>query len=106
MILQTSAGFYRGRDGTICVQDKPPSKKRTDGKDYKTRRCYFTPYNILMKSPATYYNSSNEGDGQWEHLLHLFFADFGNWLRQVVTHIFNTVHDLSLKWYTVLSVQP
>lgn len=63
-------------------------------------------HNILTKNPATYYNSCNDHDHQWELLLHLFLAEFGRGAGQVVTQLFKTVHELFLKWHTVLGWWP
>lgn len=54
---------------------------------------------LILLLPETYYSTSDEGDGHWKHLLHLFFTEFGStgWPGQVVTQIFDAIHDLFLE---------
>lgn len=79
---------------------EPTSQSETQG---RAECAGMTRCNTLMKHPSTYYCSGEEGDGQWEHLLQLCFADSSSLSRQVAAQLLKTIHDLFLKQYHALA---
>lgn len=56
--------------------------------------------NIFLLSffiPATYYDASNEAEGQGEHLLHFFLARFSRRSGQELAQMIKAIHHFFLR---------